>query len=109
MKHGSRMLAQPKSNYYNKLREMAFSILCSPRSAASLPTSSAPQWARSISQQAAKGRYRMVEMKMPDKISAVKLDAQLAGELIEKPQQINVGFQLINQRLETLDLPRSPD
>jgi hypothetical protein len=48
-------------------------------------------------------------MKMPDKISAIKLDAQLAGELIENKAQINVGFQLINDRLTAINLPPQLD
>ena len=51
----------------------------------------------------------MQELKMPDKISALKLDAQLAGELVEKNTQLNIGLQLVNNRLETIDLPKTLD
>jgi phage terminase small subunit len=57
-------------------------------------------------------RYKegeLVEIKMPDKISALKLDAQLAGELVESKAQVAIGFQLINQRLDTIDLPPQLD
>jgi phage terminase small subunit len=117
MMFGSRLLAQPRIKmYYNKLREMAFlaNVLSLAEKRSFLAdVVRTPVGEVDVGNKLAQGvRYRegeMVELKMPDKISAVKLDAQLAGELIEKPQQINVGFQLINQRLESLDLPRSPD
>jgi hypothetical protein len=51
----------------------------------------------------------MVELKIPDKISALKLDAQLAGELVEKSTQVTVAMQLVNQRLDALDLPKTLD
>jgi hypothetical protein len=51
----------------------------------------------------------MIELKIPDKVSALKLDAQLAGELVEKSTQVTVAMQLVNQRLEALDLPRTLD
>ena len=51
----------------------------------------------------------MIELKIPAKISALKLDDQLAGELVEKSTQLNVGFQLINQRLGSLELPKTLD
>jgi hypothetical protein len=51
----------------------------------------------------------MQELKMPDKISALKLDAQLAGELVEKPMQVNLAMQLVNNRLESLDIPKELD
>ena len=46
---------------------------------------------------------------MPDKISALKLDAMLAGELVEKSTSVNIGVQMVNNRLETLDLPKTLD
>ena len=36
----------------------------------------------------------LVEVRMPDKIKAVELDAQLAGELHDNGLAINVGLQL---------------
>jgi len=114
---GAKLLAQPKvKQYYAKLRETAFlaNILSLAEKRSFLADLvRTPIGEVDVGNKLAQAvRYRdgeMVELKMPDKISALKLDAQLAGELVEKPQQINVGFQLINQRLETLDLPKSPD
>jgi hypothetical protein len=51
----------------------------------------------------------MIELKIPAKISALKLDAQLAGELVEKSKQVNVGLAMVNNRLEAIDLPPTLD
>jgi hypothetical protein len=48
----------------------------------------------------------LVEVRMPDKIKAIELDAKLAGELHDNGVAINVGLQLVNQRLEKIDLPK---
>ena len=42
----------------------------------------------------------LVELKVPDKIKAIELDAKLAGELKETGMQINLQMNLINERLE---------
>jgi hypothetical protein len=117
MAHGSKLLGQPKvRGLLRCARQTAFlaNVLSLAEKRSFLAdVVRTPVGEVDVGNKLAQGiRYRdgeMVEMKMPDKISAVKLDAQLAGELIEKPQQINVGFQLINQRLDTLDLPKLPD
>jgi Terminase small subunit len=46
----------------------------------------------------------LVEIRMPDKIKALELDAKLAGEL-RNDGTINIGLQLVNQRLETMEMP----
>jgi phage terminase small subunit len=117
MMHGSRLLAQPKVKaYYDALRQTAFlaNVLSLAEKRSFLAdVVRTPVGEVDVGNKLAQGvRYRdgeMVEMKMPDKISAVKLDAQLAGELIEKPQQINVGIQMVNARLDALELPKLPD
>lgn len=54
-------------------------------------------------------KYRdgeMIELRMPDKVKAVELDAKLAGELRENHVAVNIGMQLVNERLAAIDLPR---
>lgn len=48
----------------------------------------------------------MTEIRMPDKLKAVELDAKLAGELAENQVAVNIGMQLVNDRLAAIDLPR---
>ena len=48
----------------------------------------------------------LVEIRMPDKIKAIELDAKLAGELHETGMAINVGLQLVNTRLAETTLPK---
>ena len=117
MHHGCRLLAEPKVKaYLSHLRETAF--LANVLSLAEKRSFLAdivrtPIGKVDINDKLAQGvRYRdgeMQELKMPDKISALKLDAQLAGELVEKSTQVNVGLQLVNTRLESLDLPKTLD
>ena len=117
MHHGCRLLQEPKVKaYYASLRETAF--LANVLSLAEKRSFLAdivrtPIGTVDINDKLAQAvRYKdgeMVELKIPDKISALKLDAQLAGELVEKSTQVNVGFQLINQRLDSLDLPKMLD
>ena len=116
-RHGQHLLAQPKVKmYFAKLRETAFlaNVLSLAEKRSFLAdVVRTPIGEVDIGNKLAQGvRYKdgeMVELKMPDKVSALKLDAQLAGELVDKPTQVNVGFQLINQRLESLELPKLPD
>jgi phage terminase small subunit len=117
MHHGCRLLQEPKVKaYYTSLRETAF--LANVLSLAEKRSFLAdivrtPVGKVDVNDKLAQGvRYKdgeMIELKIPDKISALKLDAQLAGELVEKSTQVNVGLQLVNARLETLELPKMLD
>jgi phage terminase small subunit len=117
MHHGCRLLAEPKIKaYLSHLRETAY--LANVLSLAEKRSFLAdivrtPVGKVDINDKLAQGvRYRdgeMQELKMPDKISALKLDAQLAGELVEKSTQVNVGLQLVNARLDAIDLPKTID
>ena len=117
MHHGCRLLSEPKvKQYLSSLRETAF--LANVLSLAEKRSFLAdivrtPIGKVDINDKLASGvRYmkgEMVELKMPDKISALKLDAQLAGELVEKSSQLNIGLQLVNNRLESIDLPPTLD
>ena len=117
MHHGCRLLSEPKvKQYLTSLRETAF--LANVLSLAEKRSFLAdivrtPVGEVDVNNKLAQGvRYmkgEMVELKIPDKISALKLDAQLAGELIEKSTQVNVGLQLVNTRLDTLELPKTLD
>lgn len=45
----------------------------------------------------------IVEIKMADKLKAAELDAKLSGELSENGVSINVGLNLVNERLMAID------
>jgi hypothetical protein len=117
LQSGSHLLAQPKVKaYFSMLREAAF--LANVLSLAEKRSFLAdivrtPIGAVDVNDKLAQGvRYKdgeMIELKIPDKISALKLDAQLAGELQEQRPQINIGLQLVNQRLQDLNLPMTLD
>jgi hypothetical protein len=114
---GSALMRNPKvKSYYDTLRQTAFfaNVLSLAEKRSFLadivrtPVGDVDV-ANKLSQGARYKDGELVEIKMPDKISAIKLDAQLAGELVESKAQISVGFQLINQRLDTIDLPPQLD
>jgi hypothetical protein len=117
LQHGCRLLREPKiREYLANLRETAF--LANVLSLAEKRSFLAdivrtPIGEVDVNTKLAQGvRYKdgeMIELKMPDKISALKLDAQLAGELTESKMQVNVGLQLVNQRLNEIDLPKTLD
>ena len=117
MHHGCRLLQDPKvKQYYTSLRETAF--LANVLSLAEKRSFLAdivrtPIGKVDINDKLASGvRYRdgeIQELKMPDKIAALRLDSQLAGELVERPMQVNMALALVNQRLETLDIPKELD
>ena len=117
MHHGCRLLAEPKVKaYLSHLRETAFlaNVLSLAEKRSFLAdVVRTPIGKVDINDKLACGvRYRdgeMQELKMPDKISALKLDAMLAGELAERNPQINIGLQLVNNRLDNLDLPKTLD
>jgi hypothetical protein len=51
----------------------------------------------------------LVEIQMPDKLRAAELDAKLSGELSENGVSLNIGLNLVNERLLAIDekvLPR---
>ena len=114
---GSALMRNPKVKaYYDTLRQTAFfaNVLSLAEKRSFLADIvRTPIGEVDVANKLAQGvRYKdgeMVELKMPDKISALKLDAQLAGELIENKTQVSVGFQLINQRLDTIELPPQLD
>lgn len=117
MHHGCRLLSEPKvKEYLASLREAAF--LANVLSLAEKRSFLAdivrtPVGKVDINDKLAQGvRYNkgeLQELKMPDKIGALRLDAQLAGELVEKSATVNVGVQMINNRLEALNLPPTLD
>lgn len=117
MHHGCALLAQPKVRaYFSLLRETAFlaNVLSLAEKRSFLAdVVRTPIGKVDVNDKLAQGvRYmkgEMVELKIPDKISALKLDAQLAGELQERSPEINIGLQLISERLNTLDLPKTLD
>ena len=117
MHHGCRLLSEPKvKQYLASLRETAFlaNVLSLAEKRSFLAdVVRTPIGEVDINNKLASGvrynRGELQELKMPDKISALKLDAQLAGELIEKSTQVNVGLQLVNTRLDTLELPKTLD
>jgi hypothetical protein len=114
---GSALMRNPKvKQYYDALRQTAY--LANVLSLAEKRSFLAdivrtPVGDVDVGNKLAQGvRYKdgeMVELKMPDKISAIKLDAQLAGELVENKAQVSIGFQLINERLKVIDLPAQLD
>ena len=117
MHHGCRLLAEPKVKaYYASLRETAFlaNVLSLAEKRSFLAdVVRTPVGKVDIGDKLAQGvRYRdgeIQELKMPDKISALKLDAQLAGELHESKTELNIGLQLVNNRLQTLEIPKELD
>ena len=117
MHHGCRLLSEPKvKQYLSSLRETAFlaNVLSLAEKRSFLAdVVRTPIGGVDVNNKLASGvRYmkgEMVELKMPDKISALKLDAQLAGELVESKSQVNIGLQLVNNRLESIDLPPTLD
>jgi len=116
---GSKLLGLPKvRSYLANLREAAF--LANVLSLAEKRSFLAdivrtPVGEVDINDKLAQGvRYKdgeMIELKMPDKISALRLDAQLAGELVEKSTQLNLGIQMVNNRLDSIaiELPKTLD
>jgi hypothetical protein len=49
----------------------------------------------------------MTEVRMPSKLTAIELDAKLAGELSDTQVNVGIGLQLVNQRLEQINLPKN--
>lgn len=115
--HGSRLLGEPKvKQYLSSLRETAF--LANVLSLAEKRSFLAdivrtPIGTVDISDKLAERvRYKdgeIQELHMPSKLMALKLDAQLAGELIEKSTQVNIGLAMVNNRLDSLNLPKALD
>ena len=115
--HASRLLNEPNVRaYYSSLRETAF--LANVLSLAEKRSFLAdivrtPIGSVDINDKLANSvRYKdgeIIELKIPDKIAALRLDASLAGELVENKTQVNIGLAMVNNRLEALNLPKELD